>query len=194
MTIEVLNLIKRYEGCKLKAYKCSAGVWTIGYGNTKYQDGTSVKEGDVITQQQADELFKVIVDNFEYQVKMIIGDRLKTILPETSISALVSLAYNIGVGAFAKSTLLKVIKENKNDLKGIINQWVRWNRANGVVLKGLTNRRYDEVVLYIEGILSQYSIDEKLKKFPYLYVPNDKEKKNESLMKVIKMLKNKGVI
>lgn len=194
MTVEGLELIKKYEGCKLKAYKCPAGIYTIGFGNTKYPNGEKVKEGDEITQQQADELFKDTLDKFDYQVKMILGDRLRTILKETSISALVSLAYNIGVGAFAKSTLLKVIKENKNDLKGIVNQWVRWNRAGGKELKGLTNRRFEEVVLYVEGVLSQYSIDEKLKKFPYLYIPNEKEKNNESLMRVINMLKNKGVI
>lgn len=194
MTVEVLEMIKKYEGCSLTAYKCPSKIWTIGYGNTRYLNGEKVKEGDVITQQQANELFKDTLDKFEYEVKLILGDRYKTILPETSISAIVSFAYNVGVGAFAKSTLLKVIKENKNDLKGIINQWLRWNRAGSKVLAGLTNRRFEELVLYIEGILSQYSIDEKLKKFPYLYIPNEKEKNNEPLMKVIMLLKAKGVI
>ena len=170
MIIEGLELIKKYEGCKLTAYKCPAGIYTIGYGNTKYQDGTSVKEGDEITQQQADELLKVIVDDFEYQVKMILGDTLKTILPESAISALVSLAYNIGVTAFAKSTLLKVIKQNKNNLRDIEFQWLRWNRANGVVLKGLTKRREEEFAIYKKSVLNQYTINEREKFFKCNYI------------------------
>lgn len=165
MTLEGIQLIKRYEGCKLKAYRCPAGIYTIGYGNTKYQDGTSVKMGDVITQQQADELFKDTLDNFEHQVKMILGDTLKAILPESSISALVSFAYNVGIGAFAKSTLLKVIKQNKNNLRDIEFQWLRWNKANGVVLNGLTKRRNAEFEMYKNGVLSQYSNAEREKIF-----------------------------
>ena len=160
MTIEGLELLKRHEGCKLKAYKCPAGVWTIGYGNTKYQDGTSVKEGDTITQQQADKLFKDTVDKFEYQVKMILGDTLKAILPESSISALVSFAYNNGIGAFSRSTLLKIIRDNKNNLKDIRIQFMKWVNVNGRKLEGLVKRREAEYNLYEKGILSQYSKQE----------------------------------
>lgn len=169
MTIEGIELIKKYEGCRLKAYRCPAGVWTIGYGSTRYTNGDKVKEGDRITQEQADALFKDTVDKFEYQVKMILGDELKAILPESSISALVSLAYNIGITAFAKSTLLKVIKQNKNNLKDIEYQWLRWNKANGKVLLGLTKRRKEEFEMYKNGVLSQYSKAEREKIFKCNY-------------------------
>lgn len=169
MTIEGYELIKHFEGCKLKAYKCSAGVWTIGYGNTTYLNGNKVKENDVITQEQADALFKDTVDKFEYQVKMILGDTLKAILPESSISALVSFAYNVGIGAFAKSTLLKIIKQNKNNLKDIEVQFKRWNKANGKVLEGLVSRRNAEFEMYKNGVLSQYSNAEREKIFKCNY-------------------------
>lgn len=165
MTIEALELIKRYEGCRLKAYKCSAGVWTIGYGNTTYLNGEKVKEGDTITQEEADKLFKDTVDEFEYQVKMILGDTLKAILPESSISALTSFAYNVGIGAFCRSTLLKIIRQNKNNLKDIEIQFMKWVNANGRKLEGLVKRRNAEYNLYEKGILSQYSKQEQEKIF-----------------------------
>ena len=170
MTIEGLELIKKYEGCSLKAYKCSAGIWTIGYGNTTYLNGEKVKEGDVISQDEANKLFKDTIDNFEYQVKMILGDTLKTILPESAISALVSLAYNIGVSAFAKSTLLKVIKQNKNNLRDIEFQWLRWNKAGGVILNGLTKRREEEFAIYKRAVLNQYTVNERAEFFKCNYI------------------------
>jgi lysozyme len=170
MTIEGLELIKKYEGCNLKAYKCPAGVLTIGYGNTRYLNGEPVREGDVITQEEADALFKKTLDNFEYQVKLIIGDRLKTILPESAISALVSLAYNIGITAFGKSTLLKVIKQNKNNLRDIEFQWLRWNKAGGVILNGLTKRREEEFAIYKRAVLNQYTVNEREKFFKCNYI------------------------
>lgn len=170
MTIEGLELIKKYEGCSLTAYKCSAGIWTIGYGNTTYLNGEKVKEGDVISQDEANKLFKDTIDNFEYQVKMILGDTLKTILPESAISALVSLSYNIGVSAFAKSTLLKVIKQNKNNLRDIEFQWNRWNKANGKVLNGLTKRREEEFAIYKRAVLNQYTVNERAKFFKCNYI------------------------
>lgn len=170
MTIEGLELIKKYEGCNLKAYRCPAGVFTIGYGSTRYLNGEPVREGDVITQEEANALFKDSVDKFEYQVKMIIGDTLKAILPESAISALVSLAYNIGITAFAKSTLLKVIKQNKNNLRDIEFQWNRWNKANGKVLNGLVKRREEEFAIYKKAVLNQYTVNERAKFFKCNYI------------------------
>lgn len=169
MTIEGIDLIKKYEGCSLTAYRCPAGVFTIGYGSTRYLNGEPVKEGDIITQEEANKLFKDTIDNFEYQVKMILGDTLKTILPESAISALVSLAYNIGVSAFAKSTLLKVIKQNKNNLRDIEFQWNRWNKANGKVLNGLIKRREEEFEMYKNAVLNQYTVNERKKVFKCNY-------------------------
>lgn len=169
MTIEGLELIKKYEGCSLTAYKCPAGIWTIGYGNTRYLNGEPVKVGDEITQEEADKLFKDTIDNFEHQIKMILGDTLKTILPESAISALLSLAYNIGVTAFAKSTLLKVIKQNKNNLRDIEFQWNRWNKANGKVLNGLSKRREEEFAMYKNAVINQYTVNERAKFFKCNY-------------------------
>lgn len=157
MTLEGYELIKHFEGCKLKAYKCPSGIWTIGYGSTRYTNGDKVKEGDRITQEEANALFQKTVDEFEYQVKLILGDELKAILHPHSISALVSFAYNCGITAFSKSTLLKIIKQNKNNLKDIRIQFMKWVNANGKVLNGLVARREAEYKLYEKGILSQYS-------------------------------------
>jgi lysozyme len=87
----------------------------------------------------------------------LLGSELCTKLHPHSISALVSFAYNVGITAFGKSTLLRIIRENKNNLKDIYIQFKRWNKANGEVLEGLTTRREAEYNLYEKGILSQYS-------------------------------------
>lgn len=165
MTIEGYELIKYFEGCRLKAYKCPAGIWTIGYGSTRYTNGEKVKEGDRITQEEANALFQKTVDEFEYQVKLLLGSELCTKLHPHSLSALVSFAYNVGITAFGKSTLLRIIRENKNNLKDIYIQFKRWNKANGEVLEGLTTRREAEYNLYEKGILSQYSKAEQEKIF-----------------------------
>lgn len=160
MTLEGYELIKHYEGCRLKAYKCPAGVWTIGYGSTRYSNGDKVKEGDRITQEEANALFQRTVNEFEYQVKLLLGNELCTKLHPQSLSALVSFAYNVGITAFGKSTLLRIIRENKNNLKDIYIQFKRWNKANGEVLPGLVARREAEYGLYEKGVLSQYSKQE----------------------------------
>ena len=165
MTLEGYELIKHFEGCKLKAYKCPAGIWTIGYGNTRYTNGDKVKEGDKITQEEANALFQRTVDKFEYQVKLLLGNELCTKLHPHSLSALVSFAYNCGITTFGKSTLLRLIRENKNNLKDIYIQFKRWNKANGEVLNGLTTRREAEYALYERGVLSQYSKQEQEKMF-----------------------------
>lgn len=137
------DLIKRFEGCKLKAYKCPALLWTIGYGNTFYEDGTKVKEGDVITQQRADELFDLIVEDFAKKVKQLV----KQDLTDNNFSAIVSFTFNVGIGNLQKSTLLKKVNANPKD-KTIPAEFRKWVRANNVVLKGLVRRREAEAKLY----------------------------------------------
>ena len=138
-------LLKRFEGCRLKAYLCPAGVWTIGFGNTFYEDGTKVKEGDVITQQRADELAKFIVEQFATSIRAMI----KQPLNENQFSACVSLAYNIGTGGFKKSSVLR--KLNVNPLDASISDSFRlWNKGGGKVLRGLVNRREAEIQLYFK--------------------------------------------
>lgn len=153
-------LIRKFEGCSLVAYLCPSKVWTIGYGNTFYADGTPVKEGDKIDQATANQLFDIILDKFEKQVKMLLGDTLLVTLPKEAIDALVSLAYNIGTGAFAKSTLLKKLKENKLNFNEIEKWWSCWNKSNGKVLNGLVHRRAAEFMMYKDAVLRQYTHSE----------------------------------
>ena len=139
-------LLKKFEGCVLKAYRCPANVWTIGFGNTFYEDGTKVKEGDVITQQRADELAKYIVEQFATSIRAMI----KQPLNENQFSACVSLAYNIGTGGFKKSSVLRKLNVNSND-PTIADSFRLWNKGGGVILKGLVRRREAEIQLYFKA-------------------------------------------
>jgi lysozyme len=141
-------MMHKYEGLKLTAYLCPAKVWTIGYGNTFYEDGTKVKQGDVITKERADQLFINITNkNFAEPLLKLI----KVKLNENQFSALVCFAYNVGTGALAKSTLLRKVNINPNDLT-IRNEFLKWNKAGGKVLNGLTKRRESEANLYFEKL------------------------------------------
>lgn len=137
------DLIKKFEGCKLKAYKCPAGLWTISWGLTFYPDGTKVKEGDVITQQQAEDYFNAIVDDFSKKVDVLI----KSNVTDNNFSALVSFAYNVGMGNFQRSTLLRKVNANPKD-PSIRAEFMKWTRANDKVLNGLVRRREAEAKLY----------------------------------------------
>lgn len=131
-------IIKEFEGCKLKAYKCPADVWTIGYGHT---DG--VKEGDEITQQEADRLLASDVDLFTSGVKRLVTSDINP----NQLGALVSFAFNLGLGNLRHSTLLKLV--NAGDFVGAANQFPRWNKAAGKVLPGLIRRREAEKKLFL---------------------------------------------
>ena len=157
MTERGKDLIREFEGCKLVAYKCPAGVWTIGYGSTFYADGTPVKEGDKIDIYTANQLFDVVLAKFEKQVRLLLGDTLLVALPAEAIDSLISISYNIGTGAFAKSTLLKRIKANKLDFDGIEAGFNMWNKSKGKVLNGLVRRRKAEFQMYRNAVLNQYS-------------------------------------
>lgn len=139
MTEEVKNLIKKYEGCALRAYKCPAGVWTIGYGRT-----TNVKPNDTCTINQANRWFDEEYNHFKSEVKKLV----KVILNENQLGALTSFAYNCGLGALKKSTLLKKI--NSNDFSGASNEFIKWNKINGKVSNGLTKRRLEEKALFLK--------------------------------------------
>jgi lysozyme len=141
--INGLKLIKEFEGCKLKAYRCSSNVLTIGYGNTFYPDGRKVKEGDVITQGEADNLLLSILDHFEKSTDSFTRDDIS----QHQFDALVSFAYNCGVHNLKNSTLLKKVNKNPND-PTIRNEFHKWTRSNGVVMRGLVRRRIAEAQLY----------------------------------------------
>lgn len=149
----LIEIIKQFEGCKLKAYKCPAGVWTIGWGNTQYLDGSKVQEGDTITQADADIMLEKTVEGFRTQVVRVVPGTL----PAGAVDALTSFAYNCGTAALQKSTLLKRIKENPMNLKGIEAEFARWNKGGGKVLPGLVRRRAMEYKMYADAVLNQYS-------------------------------------
>lgn len=152
------NFIKEWEGCKKNPYLCPAGVPTIGVGFTTYLDGTKVTLNDPpLDDIQIDRILNQKLDEFTKQVKMILGDTLCVTLPKEAIDALISIAYNIGVGAFAKSTLLKRVKADKNNLGGIEDGFLMWVKAGGKVVDGLKNRRRAEFAMYRDAILGQYT-------------------------------------
>lgn len=134
---EGLELVKQFEGCKLKAYVCPAGILTIGYGST----GKHVKPGMVITQDQAEELLRSDLRRFE--------DAVAAAAPKATdnqFSAMVSLAFNIGIGALQRSTVLR--RHLAGDHAGAADAFLMWNKAGGKVLAGLTRRREAEAALY----------------------------------------------
>lgn len=137
---EGLKLIKNFEGLRLKSYRCPANILTCGYGHT----GSDVKENMVITQEQADKWLKQDLIKFENGVKSCV----KVSLNENQFSALVSFAYNCGIGALQQSTLLK--KLNAKDYIGASNEFLKWNKAGGKVLAGLTRRRNAERDLFLK--------------------------------------------
>ena len=139
-----LDLIKEFEGLKLSPYLCSAKVPTIGYGNTFYENGTKVRMTDPpITRQRADALLILIADRFSTQVK----DLVKKPITQNQFNALVSFAFNVGIAALGRSTLLRLVNNNPND-GNIAKEFLKWNRAGGRVVQGLTNRRIKESALY----------------------------------------------
>ena len=137
ISLEGLSLIKKFEGCKLIAYKCSAGVWTIGYGHT-----TGVKEGDVCTQEEAEKLLRGDIFKFEEYVQ----DSVKVDLDQSQFDALVAWTFNLGPGNLRSSTMLK--KLNNGEYESVPFEMRRWNKAGGKTLDGLIRRRQAESLLF----------------------------------------------
>ena len=138
------DLIKSYEALKLKAYKCPAGVWTIGYGHT-----AGVKQGMEISRQRAEDLFvNDLYTISEYPISDIFY-KAKVTLKQNQFDALCSLVFNIGTTNFRKSTLLKKALVDPND-KSIYNEFKKWNRSGKKELEGLTRRRIREANLYFK--------------------------------------------
>lgn len=133
-----LELIKHFEGCELEAYKCPAGVWTIGYGHIK-----GVQEGMTITEMQAEEMLQSELIEYEGYI----NDLVEVELNQNQFDAMVSWVYNLGGGNLRASTLLKVL--NAGNYAGVPEQMLRWNKAGGKVLEGLTRRRQAEADLFV---------------------------------------------
>jgi len=137
------DLIMQFEGLKLSAYQDIVGIWTIGFGNIYYENNVAVKKGDIITHNRAIELFNLIVKKFEVGVDELVTSNVN----QNQFDAMVSLAYNIGIGNLKSSSLLKMVNKSPNDT-AIYLQFLRWNKAKGQVIQGLTRRRIAESELY----------------------------------------------
>lgn len=138
------DLIKKFEGYSDRPYKCPAGISTIGYGNTYYPNGTKVKITDPkITKEYANEILAHTADEFAEDVLKLVKSKITV----NQLNALTAFAYNVGMGNFQKSTLLKLVNINPNDAM-IAKEFLKWNKAGGKVLNGLTNRRIVESALY----------------------------------------------
>lgn len=138
-----IDLICNFEGLRLKAYDDGVGVWTIGFGTTKYPNGIRVKKGDTCTLDQAKAYMQNDLKSFEQTV----NNTVKVPLNQNQFDALVSLAYNIGASAFSQSTLVK--KLNANDFRGAAGQFDVWVNAGGKRMQGLVNRRAKEKALFL---------------------------------------------
>ena len=139
-----LSLIQQFEGFSAKPYLCPAGVPTIGYGATYYPDGRRVTMQDrPVTVAQATDMLRSMLTSYEAGVNRYV----QVPLTQGQFDALVSFAYNLGLSALKSSTLLRLL--NLRDYAGAAAQFLRWNRAGGKVLPGLTRRREAERKLFV---------------------------------------------
>lgn len=141
-----IDLIKKFEGFRSESYQDSVGVWTVGYGSTMWPDGNKVQSGQKMTMLEAE---KVMAWELDRKGKVIISALPTTIINQNQYDALLSFAYNLGVGALLKSTLFKKLKLNPND-ESIRAEFMRWVNAGGKTLKGLITRRKAEADLYFK--------------------------------------------
>lgn len=138
-----ISLIKEFEGCRLKAYQDSVGVWTIGYGWTQPVDGRKIGPGMVIDQATAERLLKCGLVQYEQGVNQLV----KVIITQGQFDALVSFSYNLGLRSLSTSTLLR--KLNAGDKQGAADEFGKWVNAGGVRLNGLVKRREAERKLFL---------------------------------------------
>ena len=136
---EGIALIKKFEGCELNAYQCSADVWTIGYGHTR-----GVSEGDTCTKDDAE---KILIDDL-VEFEGYVNDLVDTELTQNQFDALVAWTFNLGPTNLKSSTLLTRL--NSGDLDDVPHQIKRWNKAGGKVLDGLVRRREAEALLWLK--------------------------------------------
>lgn len=141
-----IDLIKKFEGFRSESYQDSVGVWTVGYGSTMWPDGKKVQPGQRMTIQEAE---AVMTWELTRKGKEILSGLPTTIINQNQYDALISFAYNMGVGALLKSTLFRKVKVNPND-ETIRAEFGRWINAGGKPLKGLITRRKAEANLYFK--------------------------------------------
>lgn len=138
-------MLKQFEGCKLTAYKCPAGIWTIGYGHTSSAGAPIVEPGMTITQAQAEIILKADLVRYEQPVAAL----LKQPVAQNQFDVLVDFAYNAGIGALKSSTLLK--KVNAGDFDAVPGELMKWTKGGGKVLPGLVRRRQAESIWWSAG-------------------------------------------
>ena len=136
------KLIQEFEGFRAKAYLCPAGVWTVGYGTTRI-NGNKVTEGTQLTTEEAEIFLEQDLKQFEDCV----NKNVLVELTQNQFDALVAFVYNVGIGNFQKSTLLKNL--NSGDYESAAKEFLRWDKANGKKLSGLTRRRKAEQKLFL---------------------------------------------
>jgi len=141
-----IDLIKHFEGLRTEAYLDPVGIPTIGYGITNWTSGHPVKMGDTITEEMADEYLLNEVDRLAYQIKQC----LYVELSNSALCALISLVYNIGLGAFKRSTLLSKLNRGES-LEDVATEFLRWVKAKDKVLIGLQIRRNAERILFLSN-------------------------------------------
>lgn len=137
-----IELIKQFEGFRANAYKCPAGVWTIGYGHTSMAGAPIVKPGMKVSEKEAEDILRTDLVIFENSVKSAIS----VDLTPNQFSACVSLCYNIGAGAFKGSSVARFC--NKKQWEKAADAFSLWNKAGGKILPGLTRRRAAEAALF----------------------------------------------
>lgn len=145
-----LRLIKSFEGLELRAYQDSVGVWTIGYGHTAAAGSPDVYSGQTISEAEAEAILRRDLRKFENGVRDVVDVPLNS----NQFSALVSFAFNVGVGALSNSTLLR--KLNNRDYQGAANEFPRWVKAGGRTLQGLVRRRDAERALFLGQNYARY--------------------------------------
>ncbi len=146
VSAEGLNLIKRFEGLRTTSYRCPAGVWTIGYGHTSMAGPPAVTSGMAISEVEASAILQRDVETFAREVEACLGVRLN----DSQFSALVSFAYNVGIGNFKKSSVLAAI--NAGDFAAVPRRLQLWVKAAGRRLPGLVKRRAAEAELFAKEI------------------------------------------
>lgn len=138
-----VEMVARWEGFRAMAYKCPAGVWTIGYGTTRWGDGQPVREGEGPIEVSAAR--RLLMADLRWAAEAV-RDLVTVELTEHQQAALISFVYNVGRKAFSGSTLLGLL--NGGDYAGAAAQFGRWNRGGGKVLPGLEARRANEAALF----------------------------------------------
>jgi lysozyme len=138
-----LALIRESEGFRGRAYRDAVGIWTIGYGHTSAAGAPAVKAGDEISRAEAEDILARDVAAFADGVERLVTPMLS----DAQFSALVSFAYNVGLGNFRSSGVLKAV--NANDFAAVPQRLALWNKASGRVLPGLVKRRAAEAALFM---------------------------------------------